>query len=142
VNFRTQKSDTIFYEKPGCQGNKRQKELLTQHSITYETRNMLEIPWTKELLEEFFVGLTQRQIVNEAAPKIKKGEIDLDAISKDELIAMMCSDPILIKRPLIEIGAVKICGFDLDRINSVLDSDITTQERLNTCVSATKCDTE
>jgi arsenate reductase-like glutaredoxin family protein len=47
--------DTVtFYEKPGCAGNARQKEILRQAGLRLEVRNLLAEPWTPERLRPFF----------------------------------------------------------------------------------------
>lgn len=49
--------------------------------------------------------------MNFTAPAIKKGEIIPSELSFDQAIAMMIEDPILIKRPLIEVEELHIQGF-------------------------------
>lgn len=39
-----------FYEKPGCQGNARQKALLRAAGHQLHVRNLLTEPWTPERL--------------------------------------------------------------------------------------------
>lgn len=140
ANFKTFQEPIIFYEKPGCAGNARQKKLLEEHKIAFTTKSMLTAPWTKESLNSFFYGLDIVQIVNETAPKIKSGEINIYKISKDEMIELMLKDPILIKRPLIEVGNHKICGFNIERINELLQSDIDDTIKIATCTTSDKCE--
>ncbi|KFL32953.1 hypothetical protein JU57_13850, partial [Sulfurospirillum sp. SCADC] len=40
-------SKVIFYEKTGCSGNVRQKELLQKQGISLDVRSLLETQWTK-----------------------------------------------------------------------------------------------
>ena len=40
----------LFYEKPGCTGNLRQKRLLVDAGHTVLARNLLTEPWTAERL--------------------------------------------------------------------------------------------
>ena len=129
----------IFYEKTGCAGNAKQKKLLLSEGISFEVRSMLDTPWSKESLEPFFEGLKKEQIINPFAPKIKSGEIDIKDYSKEQLIELMIAEPILIKRPLIQIGDIKICGFDMAKINSILKTNISSDENISTCQSSDPC---
>jgi len=130
------KKKIVFYEKPGCLGNKKQKELLKSNGLEFEVKSILDTKWDKKTLELFFVGLEKNDIVNETAPKIKKGEIDLNSITKEQLIYKMINDPILIKRPLIIIDDNKICGFDMTKLNDILALQLDTQKQIGTCQSS------
>lgn len=139
MNFRTDEKQMIFYEKTGCGGNARQKKLLESEGITFEVRSMLDTPWSKESLTPFFEGLEKEDIVNPFAPAMKSGELDITKYSKDEIIELMIKEPILIKRPLLEIGATKVCGFDLDKINEILKTNLNADEKISTCQSSDSC---
>ncbi len=130
------KKKIVFYEKPGCLGNKKQKELLKANGLEFEVKSILDTKWDKKTLESFFVGLEKNEIVNETAPKIKNGEIDLNSVTKEQLIYKMINDPILIKRPLIIVDDSKICGFDMAKLNDVLDLELDTKKQIGTCQSS------
>lgn len=129
----------IFYEKPGCGGNRRQKTLLQEHGIELEVRDLLSTPWTRERLEPFFAGLEKDAMVNTAAPKIKSGEVDVATLSRDELIEKMLAEPLLIKRPLLEVGETLVCGFDIPRLNALLNVAMPVPEAIDSCRKTDKC---
>lgn len=129
----------VFYEKPGCAGNRRQKDLLQEHGIALEVRDLLKTPWTKERLNAFFADLEPSAIVNTASPKIKSGEIDPVALGREALIERMLQEPLLIKRPLIEVGDTKVCGFNIPHLNQLLDVEMPVPEHINACTSTDKC---
>lgn len=138
--FYVKKSIT-FYEKPGCAGNKKQKELLSANGIDFEVKSMLSTNWDNETLNGFFEGLEKEQIVNQFAPQVKSGEVNIDKFSKNELIELMIKEPILIKRPLIQIDNIKICGFDIPKLNKALNLEIDTKKEIGTCQSSDSCTT-
>jgi nitrogenase-associated protein len=129
------KVDIIFYEKRGCAGNKRQKALLESFGFVLDVRDILNTNWDKQTLESFFENADE--IVNRTAPQVKKGEIEPDKLTPDELIEAMIKEPILIKRPLIQIGSTKICGFDKQKLNRALNIDI--EADVQECKSTDKC---
>jgi arsenate reductase (glutaredoxin) len=129
----------IFYEKTGCSGNAKQKELLKSHNISFSVKSLLDTSWSKESLGEFFQGLEVIDIFNPFAPQIRDKEIDINTLSKDEAIELMIKNPILIKRPLLDINGVKLCGFDIEKINELLNTNIDTNKKLNSCSSSDSC---
>lgn len=133
------KPKVVFYEKKGCGGNARQKELLSNAGIEFEVKDILNTVWTKEILESFFSNLEGEQIFNMSALKIKNNALDITTLSKDEAIALMIQEPILIKRPLLEINQTKLCGFDIDAINTLLNIAMPKSKDINTCKSSTPC---
>jgi nitrogenase-associated protein len=106
----------VFYEKPGCGGNKRQKALLEEAGHTVEARDLLTAPWTADALRAFFGDLPPAQWFNRAAPAIKNGEIDPDAQSAEQALALMLTQPLLIRRPLMQVGDARMCGFEAEKV--------------------------
>lgn len=141
MKFSTKKSNIIFYEKTGCAGNSRQKKVLKSFGIRFEVKSLLETNWDIVTLEPFFKNIDKTKIVNLSAPKIKNNDIDISFFTKNELIKMMCDDPILIKRPLIQIDQHYICGFDIKMINDILNTSIKENIQIPTCLSSDKCTT-
>ncbi len=106
----------LFYEKPGCVNNTKQKKRLVDFGFNVISTNLLKTNFSKEQLLNFFADMSIKDCINPNAPAIKNKELDIDNISDENLLTMMISNPILIKRPLIAIGSNKFCGFDLNKI--------------------------
>lgn len=119
IVFKVKKESIVFYEKRGCGGNKRQKELLEHHGISLDVRSLLDTTWSKESLSSF-EGLTPKQMLNPFAPQVKEGRFRVEEFTKESLIEKMVEEPILIRRPLLQVGEVKLCGFDIARLNELL----------------------
>jgi nitrogenase-associated protein len=110
----------IFYEKPGCKNNTRQKVLLTAAGHEVIAYNLLTEPWTVGRLRSFFGDRPTREWFNQAAPKVKSGEVVLDKIDAETALLMMLKDPLLIRRPLIQIGDRYEIGFDVQRLDGLI----------------------
>ena len=110
----------IFYEKPGCGNNARQKLLLINAGHEVIARDLLAEPWTATRLREFFGALPVVDWFNRAAPQLKSGEVDPAHVEADAALAMMLDNPLLIRRPLIETEDWKLAGFDAAAIESHL----------------------
>ena len=139
MEITSNKYRVVFYEKTGCAGNKRQKELLMKNGISFETKSLLDTVWDYSSLNSFFENLKKEEMINQFAPQIKNELLDIDSLSKEELVELMCENPILIKRPLLEIGNTKICGFDIEKVNQLLNSDICESVQISTCLSSDSC---
>ncbi len=139
MTFHTRPETVIFYEKPGCKGNARQKKLLQSRGVTLEVRSILHTPWSEETLLPFFEGLRPKEMINPFAPQIKNKEIDPEKLSKKQLVAMMIQTPLLIKRPLMRAKETFICGFDLPRLSEALQRPLDGDMRIGTCRSDEEC---
>jgi len=105
-------ADVIFYEKPGCGTNARQKRTLEAAGHSLTVRNLLTEPWTGERLRGYFGVLPVAAWFNPAAPRIKSGEIKPGALDAPAALALLVAEPILIRRPLLEAKGEKCAGFD------------------------------
>lgn len=102
----------IFYEKPGCGNNTRQKALLAAAGHQVDARNLLTESWTVERLRDFFGTRPVADWFNRAAPRVKSGAIVPELVDADTALGLMLDDPLLIRRPLIQVGDRKEIGFD------------------------------
>jgi nitrogenase-associated protein len=130
----------IFYEKPGCTNNTRQKRLLTEAGHTVIAKSVLEQPWTIETLRLFFGDLAVHDWFNYSAPAIKYGEIEPDKLDENQALALMLATPLLIRRPLMQVGDDYRAGFDAEQVEAWLGlTALKTAADLESCPrSATK----
>lgn len=104
----------LFYEKPGCGGNARQRAALEAAGHTLERRDLLTTPWTRESLLAFLAPLPVADWFNRSAPRIKSGELLPETLGQDEALALLLAQPLLIRRPLmqrVDDGSRQV-GFD------------------------------
>ena len=102
----------LFFEKPGCRNNTRQKALLVAAGHEVIARNLLREPWTEERLRPFFGARPIALWFNPSAPRIKSGEVKPETLDEQAALAAMLADPLLIRRPLMEVGNRREVGFD------------------------------
>ena len=108
----------IFYEKPGCKNNTKQKTLLKAAGHQLEAHNLLTEALTKDKLRLFFGDRPVAEWFNKAAPKVKSGEVVPEKIDGETALTMMVNDPLLIRRPLIQVGERREVGFDIEIVNN------------------------
>jgi len=110
-------AEVVFYEKPGCAGNARQKKLLEEAGHRLIVRDLLSTVWTDQTLRPFFGDRPVAEWFNRSAPAVKSGAVNPDALGEDEALALLLADPLLIRRPLMRVGDRRACGFDADLVH-------------------------
>lgn len=108
----------IFYSKPGCKGGTRQKVLLTAAGHEVVAYDLLTEPWTVERLRSFFGDRPVSDWFNPSSPKIKSGEIVPQNLDEQTAVFLMLRDPLLIRRPLIQVGDRREVGFDVETLDA------------------------
>jgi len=108
-----------FFEKPGCTGNARQKAFLLAAGHRLVIENLLTYPFGKEELRSYFGALPVIHWFNGVSPRVKSGEIDIAAMDEDQALAAMLADPLLIRRPLMEIKGIRLAGFNIDELERI-----------------------
>ncbi|OQW74483.1 MAG: nitrogenase-associated protein [Proteobacteria bacterium ST_bin11] len=125
-----------FYEKPGCLNNTRQKQLLSAAGHLLVVYDLLQQPWSRESgkLRSFFGDMPVADWFNRSAPAVKQGLVDPNAVSEDEAIALMVAQPLLIRRPLMEVNEQRVCGFDQQQVDTWLGlATSVTHKNLEAC---------
>ncbi|MBS1208235.1 MAG: hypothetical protein H6R19_633 [Proteobacteria bacterium] len=109
-----------FWGKPGCQTNIRQQAILRAAGHELILHDLLHEAWSPQRLLDFFIDLPVEAWFNMNAPKVKSGEISPDLFDTSSALKAMIAEPILIRRPLIEIGTVRLAGFDAARLETLI----------------------
>ena len=122
-----------FYEKTGCAGNARQKKLLAESGHEVLARDLRHKAWTNLALLEFFIGLPVAQWFNPAAPAIKSGEIVPGELDEPTALALLRDNPLLIRRPLLQVGEERRVGFDATAIDAWIGLADVPDENLEAC---------
>jgi nitrogenase-associated protein len=105
-------AEVIFYEKAGCAGNARQKALLRASGHQLVVRDLRELFWSNVRLLEFLADLPVAQWFNPAAPAIKSGILVPHQLDELSALALLRHNPLLIRRPLLQVGEERRVGFD------------------------------
>ena len=124
----------IFWEKPGCAGNARQKALLLASGHTLEVRNLLAEPWDATRLRSFFTGRAVYEWFNRSSPRIKSGDVIPEALDENQALGLMLADPLLIRRPLMEADGRREAGFEPERVSAWIGLKETRVPVTDTCV--------
>lgn len=114
----------IFYEKPGCKTNEKQKQSFRDAGCKVIERDILNHGMSDVELHEFFKNMPVTKWFNPSAPQIKKGEINPVNLDKETALKMLMENPILIRRPLMVMRNKKLCGFNKWFVEKLLDKKL------------------
>lgn len=121
----------VFYEKPYCAANAKQKQILCECGCTLIERNLLDHGLDRESLRKFMGDKKVSEWFNPAAPAIKNGFIRPETLGEEEAMDLLMGDPILIRRPLMIIGSEIVCGFDAEKVAEILDRTVAPMPKIN-----------
>lgn len=102
----------VLWWKPGCVTNARQVALLKAAGCQVQVRTLLTEAWTAEALTRFFGTRPVNEWFNPAAPAVKNGSVIPEALGPVAALDLLIADPILIRRPLLEVDQQRCSGFD------------------------------
>ncbi|KKB33153.1 arsenate reductase family protein [Bacillus thermotolerans] len=104
-----------FYWYPKCGTCRKAKKWLEEHQVEFEAIHIVEQPPSKEELKSMQEksGLELRKFFNTSGKKYRElGLKDkVKTASQDELLELLASDGMLIKRPLTTDGEKVTVGF-------------------------------
>lgn len=117
----------VFFEKPGCGGNARQRAALQAAGHTLDRRNLLTAHWTPQSLLDFLAPLPVAAWFNRAAPRVKSGAVVPEALDADEALMLLLDEPLLIRRPLMQHSGngSRLVGFDTAAVHAWIGLDPT-----------------
>jgi arsenate reductase (glutaredoxin) len=104
-----------FYWYPKCGTCRKAKKWLEDHHVSFEEVHIVENPPSREELEEMVEksGLELKKFFNTSGQKYRElGLKDkIKTSSQDELLDLLASDGMLIKRPIVTDGNKVTVGF-------------------------------
>lgn len=106
---------TLFIEYPKCTTCKKARKWLEDKGVTFESRHIAEQAPTAEELRGWWKssGLPLRRFFNTCGMKYRELGLaaKLPTMSEDEMLQLLSSDGMLVKRPLLVTSSAVIPGF-------------------------------
>lgn len=104
-----------FYWYPKCGTCRNAKKWLDTHNLPYNEVHIVEAPPSKEELKTLYVnsGLELKKFFNTSGQKYRELGIKdkLKTATEDEMLEILASDGMLIKRPIVTDGKNVTVGF-------------------------------
>lgn len=106
---------TLFIEYPKCTTCKKARKWLEDKGVPFESRHIAEQSPTAEELRGWWKssGLPLRRFFNTCGMKYRELGLaaKLPTMSEDEMLQLLSSDGMLVKRPLLVTSSAVIPGF-------------------------------
>lgn len=110
-----EEKNMLFIEYPKCSTCQRAKKWLESHDIVFEDRHIVENPPSEAELKEWISrsGYPIKRFYNTSGLKYKALELKdkLEGMDADEQIALLSTDGMLVKRPLLIAEDFILVGF-------------------------------
>jgi Spx/MgsR family transcriptional regulator len=104
-----------FYWYPKCGTCRNAKKWLDAHQLSYEEVHIVEHPPSREELQNFYQksGLELKKFFNTSGMKYRELGIKdkMKSATDEELLELLASDGMLIKRPILTDGERVTVGF-------------------------------
>ena len=114
----------LFIEYPKCSTCRKAKKWLEENGVDFTDRHIVEQKPTKEELKEVIEksGLPIRKLFNTSGNVYKTLNLKskLDTLSEDEMLELLSSNGMLVKRPLLIGDNFAVVGFKEDSYTDIL----------------------
>jgi arsenate reductase (glutaredoxin) len=115
VQRRVEQMSLTFYWYPKCGTCRNAKKWLDAHQLAYKEIHIVENPPSKAELRDYYEksNLELKKFFNTSGQKYRELGIKdkISTASEDELLDLLASDGMLIKRPLVTDGEKVTVGF-------------------------------
>ena len=105
----------LFIQYPSCSTCRKARKWLEDNQISYESRHIAEQNPTAKELKEWIAqsGLPVKRFFNTSGTRYKEMGLKekLPAMTEDEMIALLATDGMLVKRPLVIGEGIVLVGF-------------------------------
>ena len=114
----------LFIQYPKCSTCQKAKQWLEDHGVSYTARHIVEENPTEQELSQWIArsGLPIKRFFNTSGLKYKALELKdkLPLMSEEEMVALLATDGMLVKRPLLIGEDTILVGFKPQEGESIL----------------------
>ena len=114
----------LFIEYPKCSTCKKEKKWLQENNIDFTDRHIVDENPTKDELKEVISksGLPVRKLFNTSGNVYKSLNLKskMDSLSEDEMLELLSSNGMLVKRPLVIGDNFALVGFKEEAYADIL----------------------
>jgi len=102
----------VIYHNPRCSKSRETLQILEHNNLAPKVIEYLDEPPTRQELKEIIgmLGISARDLLRTGEPVYQDTELDSAALSEDEIIAAICTHPILLQRPIVVSGERAVIG--------------------------------
>ncbi|CAM3574305.1 Spx/MgsR family RNA polymerase-binding regulatory protein [Erysipelothrix sp. HDW6B] len=123
----------VLYSSPGCASCRKVRQWLKERNLKFIEKNI----FTSMLSEKEIKHLLMRSengtedIISKRSKVMQESQIDLDALSINELIVFIQRHPSILKRPIVMNEKTFLVGYDEEEIDAFLPSEMRQSHRIS-----------
>ena len=101
-----------FWHNPRCRKSREALALLHEKGVEPAVREYLKEPPSESELDSILekLGAEPREVIRKKEPPYKDNNLSDMSLSRDQLIAAIVADPILLERPIVVSGTKAAIG--------------------------------
>jgi len=120
-----------FYSYPKCGTCRKAKKWLEERNVPFTEVHIVENPPSREQLEQFYQtgGLQLKKMFNTSGMKYRELGIKdkVNTMSESELLDLLASDGMLMKRPILTDGNKVVVGFKEEEYKKFFEKETVSQ---------------
>lgn len=111
-----------LYVSPSCTSCRKAKSWLEEQGLEYEEKNIFHEPLTKDEIKEILMLTDEgtEEIISYRSQAYQDLDVDIDALSMNDLLNLFIEEPSLIRRPIIMDDRRLQIGFNEEEIRMFL----------------------
>lgn len=115
-----------LYVSPSCTSCRKAKSWLEEHNLEYEEKNIYHEPLSKNEIKEILMLTDEgtEEIISYRSQAYQDLDVDIDALSMNELLDLFIEEPSLIRRPIIMDERRLQIGYNEEEIRMFLPREI------------------
>ncbi|HLR91612.1 MAG TPA: transcriptional regulator Spx [Atopostipes sp.] len=115
-----------LYVSPSCTSCRKAKSWLEEHNLEYEEKNIYHEPLSKNEIKEILMLTDEgtEEIISYRSQAYQDLDVDIDALSMNELLDLFIEEPSLIRRPIIMDDRRLQIGYNEEEIRMFLPREI------------------
>ncbi|MFW0754594.1 arsenate reductase (glutaredoxin) [Pseudomonas sp. H11T01] len=115
-------TDLTLYHNPRCSKSRGALELLQARGLTPTVVRYLETPLDATQLQDLLekLGISARQLLRTGEDEYKTLNLADSSLTEAQLIAAMAAHPILIERPILQVGDKAVIGRPPEKVLEIL----------------------
>ena len=128
-----------IFTTPSCASCRKAKKWLDEHEVSYEEKNILAFPITKEDIRLMLRNAENgfEDIISKRSKYIMENNIDIDQLKVSELERLIIEHPSILKRPIIIEDDKMQVGYNEDDIRVFIPKEL---RKILMCYDCDNCE--
>jgi arsenate reductase len=112
----------VIYHNPSCSKSRETLQILENKNLNPMIVEYLDNPPTRQELKKIIemLGISARDLLRTTEQIYADARLDQEALSEDEIIAVICQHPELLQRPIVVSGDRAVIGRPPARVLEII----------------------